>query len=74
MNFRALCRNINVDLYKIINRIASEKEYIRLRVFEFFANTIYVEMNITKFNLYYFKYYINFKYPINLYIELELSN
>ena len=63
-------KNINADLYNIINNIAIMKNYIRLRAFKFFVNTIYNKINVNRFILYYFKCYKNSKFFIKLYIEL----
>ena len=67
-------KNMNIDFYNIINDNAKMRNYIRLRALKFFINTIYNKINVNQLILYCFKCYKNFKFFIELYVELQLSS
>ena len=63
-------RDIDINLYNIINNIDRLENYIRVRALRFFANKIYDNKNVNRLTLYYFEYYIDFKSSIELYTKL----
>ena len=67
-------RDINANLYNIINNIDRLRNYIRVRALRFFADKTYDNKNVNRLTLCYFEYYINFKSSIELYAKLQLSS
>ena len=63
-------RDININLYNIINEIDRLRNYIRVRALRFFVNETYSEKSVNRFTLYYFEYYIDFRSSIELYTKL----